>query len=136
MIYGVFYCLQESRVFRNFSHMLRNLAGMLMWIPISMIGGGRKRGNLMSFSVRFVFKLRLSEGAVVISDREIALEQALVAAFGAAAELGIDHDTLCDASRELIQRYSKYVKLNYPHVDSAQKELMGAWEQFKAIEGK
>ncbi len=69
------------------------------------------------------------------SDREIALEQALVAVFGAAAKFGIDHDTLHEKSKELIQRNSKYVELDYPHVASARYELIGAWEQFKAIEG-
>ncbi|AZV26944.1 hypothetical protein CT157_13315 [Pseudomonas syringae] len=70
------------------------------------------------------------------TDREIALEQALVAAFAAAEKLGIDHNTLHQESREIIQRHSKFVELDRPHVADARKELVGAWDQFKAIAGK
>jgi len=73
---------------------------------------------------------------VVISDREIALEQALVAVFCASARLGIDQDTLHEATKELIQLNSKYVDLDYPHVSAARNELASAWGQFKAIERK
>ncbi|MBS4090762.1 hypothetical protein [Pseudomonas rustica] len=65
--------------------------------------------------------------------REIALEQALVAAFHAAKSLGLDHFELYEKSKELIQRNSRYVELDYPHVADSRKELAGAWEQFIAI---
>ncbi|MFJ5257469.1 hypothetical protein ACU680_17635 [Pseudomonas koreensis] len=70
------------------------------------------------------------------TNREIALEQALVATFAAAKKLGIDQGTLQQESREIIQRYSQFVELDQPHVADARKELAGAWDQFKAIAGK
>lgn len=69
------------------------------------------------------------------TDREIALEQALVAAYSAAASLGIDHDTLYSKARQLIDDHSEFAKLQYPLVTFAHRELFGAWEQFKMLEG-
>ena len=48
MIYGVFYCLQESESFRNFLNDFRNCAGRMSWIlqivdcirPKKRFGGG------------------------------------------------------------------------------------------------
>ena len=70
------------------------------------------------------------------TDREIQLEQALVAAFGAAEVLGLDHHKLYEKSKELILDNSKYRHVGHPHVASACNELESAYGQFKAIEEK
>lgn len=70
------------------------------------------------------------------TDREMVLEQALVAAFGAAKDLGIDQSAFYKKSMELVQQNRKYVELAFPHVSKTHDELESAWGQFKTIEGK
>ncbi|WP_339231160.1 hypothetical protein MHH62_14165 [Pseudomonas sp. FSL L8-0168] len=70
------------------------------------------------------------------TDREIQLEQALVAAFGAAEALGLDHYKLYEKSQELILDNSKYRHVGHPHVTKVCNELQSAYEQFKTAEGE
>ncbi|CQJ56482.1 TPA: hypothetical protein ACJFUB_004223 [Yersinia enterocolitica] len=53
------------------------------------------------------------------SDREIALEQALVAVLGAVKDLGTDMDNLLQQSKTLIIEHSKYRNVEHPHVTQA-----------------
>ncbi|WP_227731132.1 hypothetical protein [Yersinia proxima] len=53
------------------------------------------------------------------SDREIALEQALVAVLGAVKDSGTDMDNLLQQSTALIIGHSKYRSVEHPHVTQA-----------------
>lgn len=53
------------------------------------------------------------------SDREIALEQALVAVLGAARERGIDLEDLSSKAKHLVLDHSKYRQVDHPHVTNA-----------------
>lgn len=53
------------------------------------------------------------------SDREIALEQALVAVLGAARERGIDLEDLSSKAKHLVLDHSKYRRVDHPHVTNA-----------------
>ncbi|WP_312141282.1 hypothetical protein [Stutzerimonas nitrititolerans] len=53
------------------------------------------------------------------SDREIALEQALVAVLGSARERGIDLDDLSAEAKHLVLDNTKYRHVEHPHVTNA-----------------
>ncbi|MDF9619537.1 hypothetical protein P5705_17970 [Pseudomonas entomophila] len=60
------------------------------------------------------------------TDREIALEQALVAVLGAAQDLDLDLVNISQKAKTLILDNSKYRQAEHPHVSNAWNEVEGA----------
>ncbi|MBC3964315.1 MULTISPECIES: hypothetical protein [Pseudomonas] len=59
-------------------------------------------------------------------EREIALEQALIAVIGAAESKGINTKDLLDHATALILGHSPYRRVDHPYVDMACKEISDA----------
>ncbi|GFM87781.1 hypothetical protein PSCICO_31800 [Pseudomonas cichorii] len=59
-------------------------------------------------------------------DREIALEQALIAVIGAAESRGLDTQDLLSHATALILGNSSYRRVDHPYVDMACKEISDA----------
>ncbi|KTB99488.1 MULTISPECIES: hypothetical protein [Pseudomonas syringae group] len=57
------------------------------------------------------------------TDREIALDQALVAVLGAAQELGLDLVQISHKTKSLIIDNSKYRQTEHPHISNAWQEV-------------
>ena len=60
------------------------------------------------------------------TDREIALEQALVAVLGAAQDLDLDLVKISQAAKTLILDNSKYRQAGHPHITNAWNEVEAA----------
>ncbi|WP_323150742.1 hypothetical protein [Pseudomonas glycinae] len=60
------------------------------------------------------------------TDREIALEQALVAVIGAAKSLGHDDKKLVDHALALLLGNNILRRVEHPHLDAAIKEISAA----------
>lgn len=65
------------------------------------------------------------------SEREIALDQALVAVFGAAKDLGYNIDELKQKASGLVMGHSAYRRVEHPHVSNAVAELEAALIEVK-----
>ncbi|MDU8454861.1 hypothetical protein [Pseudomonas syringae group sp. J254-4] len=57
------------------------------------------------------------------TDREIALDQALVAVLGAAQDLGLDLVQITQKAKVLILDNSKYRQTEHPHISNAWQEV-------------
>lgn len=60
------------------------------------------------------------------TDREIALDQALVAVLGAAQDLGLDLLQITQKAKVLIMDNSKYRQAEHPHIGNAWQEVEAA----------
>jgi hypothetical protein len=66
------------------------------------------------------------------TDREIALEQALVAVLGAAQDLDLDLVKISQKAKSLIIDNSKYRQAEHPHVSNAWNEVESAVASVRA----
>lgn len=57
------------------------------------------------------------------TDREIALEQALIAVLGAAKQAGVDVAALSNNAKGLVLSHSEYRQVEHPHVSNACEEI-------------
>ncbi|CAG8866822.1 hypothetical protein PS726_05131 [Pseudomonas fluorescens] len=67
----------------------------------------------------------------MVSDREIALEQALVAIIGAAIDSGLDVKSLIDNATAGLLGDASYRWVEHPHVSNAIKVMIDAYDQVK-----
>ena len=66
-----------------------------------------------------------------MSDREIALEQALILVLGAVQDLELDVDQVAQKANGLVIDNSKYRHVGHPHVTNACKEIDAALASVK-----
>ena len=71
------------------------------------------------------------QGVGMVSDREIALEQALVAIIGAAIDSGLDVKSLIDNATAGLLGDASYRWVEHPHVSNAIKVMIDAYDQVK-----
>lgn len=67
------------------------------------------------------------------TDREIALEQALVAVIGAAQDSGVSAVALAENAKVLVIDNSKYRFVDHPHVSGACAEIESAKEKVGSL---
>ena len=70
-------------------------------------------------------------GDEMVSDREIALEQALEAIIGAAIASGLDVKSLIDNATAGLLGNASYCWAEHPHVSNAIKVMIDAYDQVK-----
>ncbi|MDT4890218.1 hypothetical protein FQZ97_1270330 [compost metagenome] len=66
------------------------------------------------------------------TEREIALDQALVAVLGAAQDLGFNLTELTQKANILVIDHSKYRRVEHPHVTNACNAIASALEEVKS----
>lgn len=66
------------------------------------------------------------------TDREIALEQALVAVLGATQDLDLDLVKISQKAKSLIIENSKYRQAEHPHISNAWNEVEAAVASVRA----
>jgi len=84
-------------------------------------------GELLIFQVDMGSVQRVG----MVSDREIALEQALVAIIGAAIASGLDVKSLMDNAAAGLLGNASYRWAEHPHVSNAIKVMIDAYDQVK-----